>query len=610
MPGNHVHPPPVTGNHQSFADVVLGLGPVGFWPFGECRGSFANLGSAGDVAVPTTSVATSGVAYLQSGAILPRDNNKSIYLDGANNSRVTVATNALYNTAAFSFGIAFRCDTHGRVLMTKDFTNSWRVFVNTSDQIRVDALGATVSLIATTSPIQLGRWYYLFVTYDGTTCRIYLNGREIKAGAITLANTYAAGWSFSSTSTSAWIGGLDEAVWFNRCLSKDDVLTLYDALALPGVDAAAIRHLPAVASPADALHRKTLADLRGWLDWGHRHGVKVQVGEMGWPDHTKYSAADAALWNALHAAHLAVCDAYHADTVYWAASERLTQYLQLYDPTANVLAVAGDQAATYEAHPTTTGYVRGLNLSSPALGAGVPSASGTTGAFGNTNPGTLGANGGAGDYSYDVKASLDFVVARAGGAIGAIRLGSRHERLATTLGAALVAAEVTAVSGFLDNARTDGLPVYYLLHNFGQYWLTNGVDCTCRNMGSAEFTVAHYTDVLTRIVTQWNAHMGLVAIELVSEPSNIVWATAALWEAAAQTLVDALRTAGWKRKIIVPTWNYARIDSTPSGHPRPFVVDALDNIEYSVHHYCDTAQTGVYATDYADALADAVAAGF
>lgn len=614
--------PTSAASTQSFRQTVLGMSPAGFWRFGECRGTFANIGSAAGVATPATSLAASGgVAYLQSAGLLPRDNNKAVYVPGTNDARITVPNHALFNTAAFSFCIGVRCDQAGRVIMTKDFSNSWRVFVNSSSQIRVDALGASVSLIATADPIQLGRHYWLAVTYDGTTCSIYLDGRLVKRGAIALANTYAAyaTFSFSSTSTSAWNGILDEALWFNRMLSHEEVLTLYNGLSQPDVDAAAIDRLALLTSPLDALHRQLISDLRAWFDWGLRHGVKCQVGELGWPDDTLAygtsggsSAADHAQWDALAQVLLAVCDAYKRDRTYWDASHRRDQYLALLRPHGSplVLDTAAPQAAVYLAHPTTADYVAGLNLSSPTLGAPGPSAAGTTGSWGAGAAGTLGATGSAGDYSYEDAASLDVVLAQGGGAIGQLRVGTRHERLAPTLGGALAAADVAAATTFFDDCRARGLPVNWILHNFGQYWLSNGTNYTVRNMGSAEFTVAHYQDVLSRTVTQWNAHMGVAAIELVSEPSSVVWSTAAAWETVAQSLVDTLRTAGWKRKIIVPTWNYSRIDAMPAGHPRPWINDALDNVEYSIHTYWEVDRTGVYLTNYADSRAAAAAAGY
>jgi hypothetical protein len=82
----------------------------------------------------------------------------------------------------------------------------------------------------------IGEWAHAAAAFDGTTARIYLNGREIASGPFTFASGAGAGLVIGNTnSESGWPdcpeafnGDLDEARIYNRALSPAEMAYLAD----------------------------------------------------------------------------------------------------------------------------------------------------------------------------------------------------------------------------------------------------------------------------------------------------------------------------------------------------------------------------------------------
>ncbi len=79
----------------------------------------------------------------------------------------------------------------------------------------------------------IGRWAHTAVTFDGTTARIYLNGKEIASGPFALADKADAGIAIGCThnedsSSETYYGDLDEARIYNRALSPAEIAYLAD----------------------------------------------------------------------------------------------------------------------------------------------------------------------------------------------------------------------------------------------------------------------------------------------------------------------------------------------------------------------------------------------
>jgi hypothetical protein len=134
---------------------------------------------------------------------------------------------------------------------------------------------------------------------------------------------------------------------------------------------------------ADAVSTRIKAELGVFTSWLTRNGVSGYVGEIGWPN--RNSAIDPTgytLWNAAASDYLAACDTANLWVTYYATipqytAQDLTKINIYYPATAGAdLSVLGDQALTYEAHPTVPAYKRGvhdegLNNADPGQGTNV-----------------------------------------------------------------------------------------------------------------------------------------------------------------------------------------------------------------------------------------------
>jgi hypothetical protein len=101
---------------------------------------------------------------------------------------------------------------------------------------KASANGRTAITLNTSAPLQLAQWSHVAATYDGLALRLYLNG------ALVAQSNYSGG-IFPGTSDVGigaipyqqadsylpWSGGLDEISLYNRALSDDEILGIYNA---------------------------------------------------------------------------------------------------------------------------------------------------------------------------------------------------------------------------------------------------------------------------------------------------------------------------------------------------------------------------------------------
>jgi len=81
----------------------------------------------------------------------------------------------------------------------------------------------------------IGRWAHVAATFDGTTARLYLNGREIASGPFSFASGTDAVMTIGNNNSSSWPdcpgsfnGDMDEARIYNRALTAAEVAYLAD----------------------------------------------------------------------------------------------------------------------------------------------------------------------------------------------------------------------------------------------------------------------------------------------------------------------------------------------------------------------------------------------
>jgi hypothetical protein len=73
---------------------------------------------------------------------------------------------------------------------------------------------------------------------------------------------------------------------------------------------------------------------------------------------------------------------------------------------------------------------------------------------------------------------------------------------------------------------------------------------------------------------------------------------ARVWERASQAAVDAIRARGDDTLIMVPGYEYSKVQRWAARHPAPWIVDPANRIRYEAHHYWDSDTSSQYARGY------------
>lgn len=73
---------------------------------------------------------------------------------------------------------------------------------------------------------------------------------------------------------------------------------------------------------------------------------------------------------------------------------------------------------------------------------------------------------------------------------------------------------------------------------------------------------------------------------------------AQVWERASQASVDAIRARGDDTLIMVPGYDYSKVQRWAARHPEPWIVDPANRIRYEAHHSWDSDTSSQYARRY------------
>lgn len=264
---------------NSFADSVLGLGPVGYWPLQETNAPApvtleTNYGALGSIANAYYAMTNAGnVAFGQSGALAGGgDNDTAAYFNSDSTSSQTITnidgyafvprlTPALtlrpplslecwVNTSFTTFGdmfgegggtglnVASGGGNYGgiRACWQGSATGgSFEIYVANGN-------GTTRNFVSTpANDVSFGQWHHLVATYDGTTTVLYLDGVAVTTDSTTLAgaNTMAPDtWSPFTIGGAFWAdngigrgfnGTLDEVAVYTNILTSTQVQNHYQA---------------------------------------------------------------------------------------------------------------------------------------------------------------------------------------------------------------------------------------------------------------------------------------------------------------------------------------------------------------------------------------------
>jgi hypothetical protein len=375
------------------------------------------------------------------------------------------------------------------------------------------------------------------------------------------------------------------------------------ALSMPG--SLLVRGGDASAQTTDALHRRIRAELSTFTDWLRRNGVKGYIGEVGWPDNYR---GDASRWNALAETWYDDADAAKLWVTQWSTGEWWgTSYkLALYEDRRSPAGVdsANTQATVTEAHPTTPSYLRGVNVSGAEFGA--PFSLDPTSNFSNGRPGRYNYA-----YHYDGQATFNYLGRRG---IKLIRLQFRWERIQPALGGALDETELRRLNAAVGRATDAGLKVILDVHNFGDYYIEQDGRGVRYAIGSQRLPIRHFVDLWRRLSSAFKGTPGIVGYGLMNEPAGMPrvgdLSPARVWERASQKALDAIRSGGDRRVVLVQGYEWAGAQRWATNHPVSWIDDPENSFRYEAHHYWDRDNSGAYSHSYAEEVADARKRGY
>jgi aryl-phospho-beta-D-glucosidase BglC (GH1 family) len=351
---------------------------------------------------------------------------------------------------------------------------------------------------------------------------------------------------------------------------------------------------------ADAFHSRVRTELAVFTNWLRANGALGYVGEVGWPNNV-----DTAQWNALAQAWYADAAAANLLVSHWSAGEwwgpdyKLSSYVgQSY----GALSGTRPPASVVEAQTAERRTVNVNGADFGPIGTGLS----PTSTLSNMNPGVYGNA-----YQYDSQQSFSYLASRG---IRTVRLAFRWERIQPTLNAPLDATELGRLAAAVGRARAAGMTVILNPQNYGAYWMFDGTQGVRRAIGSPEVPISAFADLWSRLSQHFRYDAGVTGYGLINEPVGMPAAPgltpAQTWEQASQQAVNAIRSTGDTKTVMVPGYQWSGVSNWSTHHPRGWISDPAGNFRYEAHHYFDRDNSGAYSYSYAQEVADAQSRGY
>lgn len=340
---------------------------------------------------------------------------------------------------------------------------------------------------------------------------------------------------------------------------------------------------------SDQLQAHAVAGLANFADWLRDNAAAGFIGEVGWP-----SGTDGARWDALADTWYEAADALGLPVTAWAAAGWPSSYpMAVYSRRSGsgTVDTAGPQAAVVQAHPGTTGYLRGVVLAGGSFGT-------ATASFSGTNPGRYGQ-----EYSYENADTYAYLAARG---VTMVRLAVAWERLQPAPGGALDSAELGRLRQALNFAARAHLQVIVDLHSYGEFMLGTPQGPRPLVLGSPELPIANLADLWSRLATALAGNPAVYGYDVMNEPTTLVVhgaSGARLWEEASQGTVKAIRATGSTAMIAVTGYGQTSPAHWGELHPRAWINDPLGRVLYSAHVYFDADSSGHYDAGYDEEVA-------
>lgn len=118
-------------------------------------------------------------------------------------------------------------ESDGCILANRDVHDPGHVSLSLANGVLVARIGSTV--IRATTPIEADEWAHVAVTYDGTTCVLYVNGAPVTTASAATASTLAPpaltllGWRESGSVGNLFAGYLHSLSVWSAALRGDDI---------------------------------------------------------------------------------------------------------------------------------------------------------------------------------------------------------------------------------------------------------------------------------------------------------------------------------------------------------------------------------------------------
>jgi hypothetical protein len=345
----------------------------------------------------------------------------------------------------------------------------------------------------------------------------------------------------------------------------------------------------------DAIHRRSLAELKLFTDWLEENDAEGYIGEVGIPggqDGDRWLLVAQRWFEAAAEADLPV-DVWSVGE-WWEDDYTYTPYVS----DGDALEITWPQGEFLTWVAENTDLPRGVNLSGGEFGAA--GGNDMTSDFSNENPGEYDR-----EWHYDSQESLDYLAAAG---MDTLRVPFRWERVQPELGGELDPEEVGRLRDLVGRADAAGLEVTLDLHNFAAYLLGDGEEGVRTNIGSDQLSIEQYADVWRRLSEAFSDVPGVKAYDLMNEPVNLEpvdgLTPPEVWERASQAAVTAIRETGDDTLIMVPGYEWSHAFEFPAQHPDGWIEDPADNFRYAAHQYWSYDRGVSYDDDLADAVDD------
>ncbi len=396
-------------------------------------------------------------------------------------------------------------------------------------------------------------------------------------------------------------------------------------LGLAGCALVEERFPPPRPSGLDAVQHHAAYDLERFTDWLEEFGERGYVGEVNWPNGLgRDFPDDQAKWDALGEMWYSRADDAKLWVSAWCAAERQLYggfWLSVYRSAGErgpdgeyvrAISVPEDQARVVEAHPSASGYRRGINVSS-AEDWVRPEEAGERGGtpYSNLAPGAHGEDYWYPGLSRDPDTGQNTFEYLSERGMDIVRIPFRWERIQPSPGGPFDSFNLSLLKDSVATADAAGLEVVLDLHNYGGYWADAGGEVRKLKLGTRDLTANHFRDVWGKLSANFRNEAHVVAYDLMNEPAGAGGIGAGdheseerQWEALCREAVDAVRARDDEKLLIIP--GYGGIGGWRETHPEPWIPDdPADNHMYTAHQYFDAFRGagtggGTYRASYDD----------